>query len=199
MLLTPLLARLGRRAGLRARKAAAMEDGIGDPGPIEAGRTIVIGHGRVGRIVCDVLQKQCRSFIAIDRDPDEVTRSRGAGRNLVYGNATRHELLQKCGLAEAPVVVVTMHDAAAAEQVVAAIRADRPDVPIVVRARDAAHAVRLFNLGATEVVREVLEASLEIASTVLQTLGLPMGKVIAIIHDERDARKRPLREGRATE
>jgi CPA2 family monovalent cation:H+ antiporter-2 len=199
MLLTPLLARLGRRAGLRARKAAALEDGIGDPGPIEAGRTIVIGHGRVGRIVCDVLQKQGRSFIAIDRDPDEVMRGRGAGRNLVYGSATRHELLQKCGLAEAPVVVITMHDAAAAEQVVAAIRADRPDVPIVVRARDAAHAVRLFNLGATEVVREVLEASLEIASTVLQTLGLPMGKVIAIIHDERDARKRPLREGRATD
>jgi CPA2 family monovalent cation:H+ antiporter-2 len=199
MLLTPYLARLGRLAGLRARKAAALDDGYGDPGPIEAGRTIVIGHGRVGRIICDVLQKQGRSFIAIELDPDEVSRARANGRNLVYGNAARHEFLQKCGLAEAPVVVVTMHDPAAAERVVAAVRAERADVPVIVRARDAAHAVRLLKLGATDVVREVLEASLEIASTVLQTLGLPVGKVIAIIHDERDARKKPLREGRATE
>jgi CPA2 family monovalent cation:H+ antiporter-2 len=199
MLLTPFLARLGRTAGVRARKAAAIDDGYGDPGPIEAGRVIVVGHGRVGRILCDVLQKQGRSFIAIERDPDEVTRGRETGRNLVYGNATRREFLLKCGLAEAPAVVVTMHDPAAAEHVVAAVRAERADVPVIVRARDAAHAVRLFKLGATEVVREVLEASLEIASTVLQTLGLPVGKVIAIIHDERDARKKPLREGRATE
>ena len=70
---------------------------------------------------------------------------------------------------------------------------------MIVRARDAEHAVRLFKLGATDVVREVLEASFEIASTVLQTLGTPVGKVIAIIHDERDVRKKQVREGRATE
>jgi CPA2 family monovalent cation:H+ antiporter-2 len=199
MLLTPYLARLGRKAGSRARNAAAIDDGYGDPGPIEPGRVIVIGHGRVGRIICDVLQQQGRSFIAIELDPDEVARARTAGRKLVYGNAARREFLLKCGLAEAPAVVITMHDPTAAEHVVTAVRAERADVPVIVRARDAAHAVRLFKLGATEVVREVLEASLEIASTVLQTLGLPVGEVIAIVHDERDARKKPLREGRATE
>ena len=199
MFLTPFLAKLGSHAGKRARRAAAINHGYDEPGPIEAGRTIVIGYGRVGRIICDILSKQNKPFIVIERDPDIVAKGRKAGRDLVYGDATLRAFLRKCGLAEAPAVVVTMHDPIAAEYSVAAIRAERADVPVIVRARDAQHAVRLFALGANEVVREVLEASFEIASTVLQTLGVPVGKVVAIIHDERDLRKKPLREGVITD
>jgi len=199
MMLTPFLARLGKHAGVKARQVAAITAGYDEPGPVEPGRTIVIGYGRVGGILCDILDKQQKPFIAIECDPDVVRKGRTAGRNLVYGDATLRAFLRKCGLAEAPAVVVTMHDPAAAERAVAAVRAERADIPVIVRARDAEHAVRLFKLGASEVVREVLEASFEIASNVLQTLGLPVGKVIAIIHDERDIRKKPLREGRATD
>ncbi|PYE99047.1 Kef-type potassium/proton antiporter (CPA2 family) [Rhodopseudomonas faecalis] len=199
MFLTPFLAKLGAHAGVRARRAAAINHGYDEPGPIEPGRTIVIGYGRVGRIICDILSKQNKPFIVIERDPDIVAKGRKAGRDLVYGDATLRAFLRKCGLAEAPAVVVTMHDPIAAEYSVAAIRAERADVPVIVRARDAQHAVRLFALGANEVVREVLEASFEIASTVLQTLGVPVGKVVAIIHDERDLRKKPLREGVITD
>ena len=199
MFLTPFLAKLGSHAGKRARRAAAINHGFDEPGPIEPGRTIVIGYGRVGRIICDILSKQNKPFIVIERDPDIVAKGRKAGRDLVYGDATLRAFLRKCGLAEAPAVVVTMHDPIAAEYSVAAIRAERADVPVIVRARDAQHAIRLFALGANEVVREVLEASFEIASTVLQTLGVPVGKVVAIIHDERDLRKKPLREGVITD
>jgi CPA2 family monovalent cation:H+ antiporter-2 len=199
MFLTPFLAKLGAHAGVRARRAAAINHGYDEPGPIEPGRTIVIGYGRVGRIICDILSKQDKPFIVIERDPDIVAKGRKAGRDLVYGDATLRAFLRKCGLAEAPAVVVTMHDPIAAEYSVAAIRAERADVPVIVRARDAQHAVRLFALGANDVVREVLEASFEIASTVLQTLGVPVGKVVAIIHDERDLRKKPLREGVITD
>ncbi|TAH67910.1 MAG: potassium transporter TrkA [Rhodopseudomonas palustris] len=199
MFLTPFLAKLGAHAGKRARRAAAINHGFDEPGPVEAGRTIVIGYGRVGRIICDILSKQNKPFIVIERDPDIVAKGRKAGRDLVYGDATLRAFLRKCGLAEAPAVVVTMHDPIAAEYSVAAIRAERADVPVIVRARDAQHAVRLFALGANEVVREVLEASFEIASTVLQNLGVPVGKVVAIIHEERDLRKKPLREGVITD
>ncbi|NVN84627.1 MAG: cation:proton antiporter [Rhodopseudomonas sp.] len=199
MLLTPYLARLGRKAGARVRNASLVERGYGDPGPVAAGRSIVVGHGRVGRIVCDILHKQGQPFLAIEIDADLVSQARKAGRPLVYGDAAQRAFLRKCGVAEAPALVVTMHDAVAAEHVVAAARAERADIPVIVRARDAEHAVRLFRLGASDVVREVLEASFEIASTVLQTLGLPVGKVIAIIHDERDIRKKQVREGRAAE
>ncbi|WP_022719667.1 cation:proton antiporter [Rhodopseudomonas sp. B29] len=195
MLLTPYLARLSRKAGKRVRKVTAEALGHTDPGPAEPSRIIVVGYGRVGRILGDILNKQGKAFIAIDVDPEAVARSRKAGHNVVYGDATQRAFLRLCGLAETPALVVTMHDAVAAENVVAAARAERPDLPVIVRARDAAHAVRLFKLGASDVVREVLEASFEIASTVLQTLGMPVGKVIAVIHDERDARKKQVREG----
>jgi len=198
MLLTPYLARLSRKASKQVHKVTAMADGHADPGPPEDGRIIVVGYGRVGRILGDILKKQDKPFIGIEIDPDAVRKARRAGHNLVYGDATQRAFLRKCGLAEATALVVTMHDASAAEHVVAAARAERRDIPVIVRARDAEHAVRLFKLGATDVVREVLEASFEIASTVLQTVGMPVGKVIAIIHDERDARKKQIREGMAT-
>jgi monovalent cation:H+ antiporter-2, CPA2 family len=199
MMLTPYLARLSRKAGKRARKASAIAAGHDDPGPAEAPRIIVVGYGRVGRILGDILNKQGQPFIGVEIDPEAVRKARKAGRNLVYGDATQRAFLRKCGIADAPALVVTMHDAVAAEHVVAAARAERADIPVIVRARDAEHAVRLFKLGATDVVREVLEASFEIASTVLQTLGTPVGKTIAIIHDERDARKKQVREGLAAD
>ncbi|ABD08428.1 Sodium/hydrogen exchanger [Rhodopseudomonas palustris HaA2] len=199
MLLTPFLARLSRKASKRVHNATALADGHGDPRPAEAGGIIIVGYGRVGRILGDILTKQDKAFIGIEIDPDAVRKARRAGHNLVYGDATQRAFLRKCGLADATALVVTMHDANAAEHVVAAARAERPDLPVIVRARDAAHAMRLFKLGATDVVREVLEASFEIASTVLQTVGMPVGKVIAVIHDERDARKKQVREGMTSE
>uniref|UniRef100_UPI003B3A1D09 cation:proton antiporter domain-containing protein n=1 Tax=Rhodopseudomonas sp. TaxID=1078 RepID=UPI003B3A1D09 len=171
MMLTPYLARLSRKASTRVRNASALAAGHADPGPAVEGRIIVVGYGRVGRILGDILNKQEKPFIGIEIDPEAVVRARRAGHNLVYGDATQRAFLRKCGLAEAPALVVTMHDATAAEHVVAAARAERPDLPVIVRARDAEHARRLFKLGATDVIREVLEASFEIASTVLQTLG----------------------------
>ena len=144
MLLTPFLARLGRQAGRQARRVAAMADGHGEPAPAEVGRTIVVGYGRVGRLVCELIEGEGRAFIATDRNADIVASGRKAGQPVVYGDATRREFLRKCGLADAPAVVVTMDDPDAAEHVVAAVRAERADVPVVARARDAAHAVRLF-------------------------------------------------------
>lgn len=198
MLLTPLLARLGRRAGQHMRHAEALSDNYDDPGPIKPGRCIVVGYGRVGRLICDILQKEGLDCIVIDRDADVVAGDRGGPFNLVYGDATQREFLLRCGLAEAPAVVVTMHQTDAAEHVVTAVRAESADIPVVVRARDGEHATRLFQLGASDVVPEVLEASLELAGSVLTTLGVPAGKIVAIIHRKRDELKAPLRAGRAS-
>ncbi|MGX7744954.1 cation:proton antiporter domain-containing protein [Rhodopseudomonas parapalustris] len=199
MMLTPYLARLSRKASARARSAVAVEAGHTDPRPGDTPLIILVGYGRVGRIVGEILTKQGKPFIGIDVDAEAVARARKAGADVVYGDASQRAFLRKCGLGDTPAMVVTMHDAAAAEHVVAAARAERADLPIIVRARDADHAARLFQLGATDVIREVLEASFEIASSVLQTLGIPAGKVIAAIHDERDTRKKQVREGVAAD
>ncbi len=90
------------------------------------------------------------------------------------------------GLARARALVVTMDAPLAAEQVVTAAHAMRPDITIVARARDAVHATQLYQLGVTDAIPETIEASLQLAEALLVDIGVPMGYVIASIHEKRD-------------
>jgi CPA2 family monovalent cation:H+ antiporter-2 len=78
---------------------------------------------------------------------------------------------------------------------VAAARAERPDLTIVARARDARHATALYDLGVNDAVPENFEASLQLSEAVLVDIGVPMGLVIASIHERRDEFRRVLRGG----
>jgi CPA2 family monovalent cation:H+ antiporter-2 len=198
MLLTPALASIGRSAGRRVRHVAADAGGFGEAPPAAAGVTLVIGYGRVGRLVAGMLSDAGEPFLAVDRNADVIAAERRADRRLVYGDASRREFLTRCGLAEARAVVVTMDDPVAAEHVVAAVRAERSDLPLIVRARDAAHAERLFRLGATDVVPETVEASLDLASTTLKTLGGAHADVDGAIAAKRAALMAPLRAAAAS-
>lgn len=193
MLLTPLLARLARHAGQTASRVEEERQAPDETLPADKGRTIVVGYGRVGRLVSDILGREGRDFLTIARDAVAVRRGRASGHDVVYGDATRREFLRKCGLDTAGAVIVTIHDAATAEAVTEAVRAERPDVPIVVRACDPDHAKRLMKLGATEVVPEVLETALELAGATLQALGQPRSEVADIVHQRRQAMRAPLR------
>lgn len=98
----------------------------------------------------------------------------------------------RCGLADAPALVVTMDNPEGAEAIVAVARELRPDLTIVARARDARHAQRLYDLGATDAVPETVEASLQLSEAVLVEIGVPMGLVIASIHERRDEFRKSL-------
>jgi CPA2 family monovalent cation:H+ antiporter-2 len=147
---------------------------------------LVVGYGRVGRLVGEMLDRHDFAWVAIDRDSRAVEAARRAGHEVYYGDASRPELLQRLGLETAPGVVLTTDDADAAEAVTAEIKRLRPEVVLVARARDARHAKRLYALGATDAVPETIEASLQLSEAVLVDLGVPMGPVIASIHDKRD-------------
>lgn len=195
MFLIPGLAALGQRLG---RKGAAPPVGEAPPGPPDrvgpepAGQVLVIGHGRVGKLVGDMLGRHDLPWIAIERDARLVEQGRRDGLRIYYGDASRVELLERCGLATARAVVVTMDAPEAAEAVVAAARGARPDLAIVARARDARHAARLYELGATDAVPETIEASLQLSEAVLVDIGVPMGLVIASIHERRDEYRKKL-------
>ena len=105
---------------------------------------------------------------------------------MFFGDASRTELLRRCGLDSALAVVVTMDSPEGAEAVVATARSVRTDLIIVARARDARQAKRLYELGATDAVPETIEASLQLSEAVLVEIGIPMGLVIASIHERRD-------------
>ena len=125
-------------------------------------------------------------WVAVDRNPQEAEAGRRAGQQVFFGDAARGEFLRRLGLAGARALVVTMDAPEAVEAVVAAARQLRPDLTIVARARDSRHAQRLYEAGATDVVPETVEASLQLSEAVLVDIGVPMGLVIASIHERRD-------------
>ncbi|PHY19007.1 cation:proton antiporter [Caulobacter sp. BP25] len=195
MFLIPGMAALGQRLGRKGAPPPVSETPVGEPdrlGPEPTGQVLVIGYGRVGKLVSDMLDRHDLPWIAIERDARLVEQGRRDGRRIYYGDASRVELLERCGLATAKAVVVTMDAPEAAEAVVAAARGARPDLAIVARARDARHAARLYELGATDAVPETIEASLQLSEAVLVDIGVPMGLVIASIHERRDEYRKKL-------
>ena len=160
-------------------------------------RVIVVGHGRVGQLVCDLLDKHEIAYLATDKDVALVERWRGLGRPIYYGDASNPIYLRRCGIDEATGVIVTI-DTAVVDDVVRAVRARRPDVMIVARAHDAQHARHLYTLRVTDTVPETIEASLQLAESALVGLGVPMGLVIASIHERRETVRQELQAAAGT-
>ena len=102
---------------------------------------------------------------------------------------TQIELLRRLHLETARALVVTLDDPVAAGALVAGARTERADLLIVARARDARHAAHLYRIGASHAVPETIEASLQLSEAVLVDIGVPMGSVIASVHEERDAQQ----------
>ena len=187
MVAIPGLARVGRRLSRRlAQRRPAEPEAAVPPPPEEAGRVIVAGFGRVGRLVAEMLERHKVPYLALDMDPARVAAERRAGKPVYYGDGSQPEFLRACGIERARGLVVTLDVPSAIEAVVAAARALRPDLTIVARARDARHASALYDLGVDDAVPETIEASLQLSEAVLVDIGVPMGLVIASIHERRD-------------
>jgi monovalent cation:H+ antiporter-2, CPA2 family len=185
MLAIPPLARLGALidAKPRQRPDAPLEEA---PPESEERRVIIVGYGRVGALIGDMLDIHQVPFVAVDSDARLVTRARDAGKPVYYGDASRPDYLRRCGIESVRAVVVTMDSPRANEMVVETTRRLRRDVTLVARARDADHARALYELGVSDAVPETIEASLQLSEAVLVEIGVPMGFVIASIHKKRD-------------
>ncbi|CAG0978026.1 Glutathione-regulated potassium-efflux system protein KefC [Burkholderiales bacterium] len=149
---------------------------------------IVCGYGRSGQNLARLLDAEEIAYVALDNDPHRVREASGAGASVVYGDAGRRETLMAAGLAKARAVVVTFADVPLALKILHQVQTLRPDVPIVVRTVDDTELDRLLKAGATEVVPEVLEGSLMLASHSLLLLGVPLNRVLARIRAIREER-----------
>jgi monovalent cation:H+ antiporter-2, CPA2 family len=195
MALIPLLALAARRITERLEKHKGVDPELAvAPPPGNSGHAIVIGHGRVGQIVCGMLERHRFPFVATDKDPAAISHFRRRGRQIYFGDASNLAFLKSCGLMDAAAVIVTIHTQAAIDEIVEAVRSLRPDMLIVSRARDAEHARHLYAVGVTDAVPETIEASLQLSEAALVGLGLPTGPVIASIHEQRDEFRRELQE-----
>ena len=194
MALIPLLSHLARRFASRLRAAGAAPSELMMRPTGRQRHAIIVGYGRVGKVVCALLKEHGIPYIAADSDASTVTHDRRDGHDVYYGDAADPKFLEICGLANAAGVIITIHTQHLIDDIVEHVRAMRPDVLIVSRARDADHARHLYRLGATDAVPEAIEASLQLSEAALVGLGLATGPVIASIHEKRDEIRRGLQQ-----
>jgi CPA2 family monovalent cation:H+ antiporter-2 len=190
----PALAAVGQKLSRQMKKPdESVPEALAEMDAL-AGQVLVVGYGRVGRLVGEMLSRHDVPFVAVDSDPTLVSRVRGDGQAIYFGDAAREEFLKRCGIETAKALVVTMDAPGKVDEVVKAARTLRPDLTIVARARDSRHAAKLYRLGVTDAVPETTEASLQLAENTLVDIGVPMGLVIASIHEKRDEYRRLFQE-----
>jgi len=149
---------------------------------------VVCGYGRSGQNLARLLEKEAIPFIALDVDPQRIREAAAAGESVVFGDAARREVLVAAGLQRAKAVAVTYSDTASALKILAHVQEMRPGLPVVVRTVDDTDIERLKAAGAAEVVAEIMEGSLMLASTALMLMGVPLNRVLARIRQTREQR-----------
>jgi CPA2 family monovalent cation:H+ antiporter-2 len=167
---TPLLAKIGRAAGSRFAGRSMADQMDASLETAELGQVVILGFGRVGQMVADMLDAHGKDYLAIDSDVDAVAASR----------------MERLRDREPSAFILTMDNPVLVNRLAKQLRRAFPDLPIIARARDTAHAAELYKSGVTDAVPETLEASLQLSEAALVDLGVPMGPVIASIHEKRD-------------
>jgi len=152
------------------------------------GHVIVCGFGRTGQNLARLLEQEALEFIALDLDPQRIREAAIAGESVVFGDAGRREVLMAAGLMRAAGVVITYADTHSALRILGHVHEARPDLPVVVRTIDDTDIEVLKAAGAAEVVAEIMEGSLMLASHALMLLGIPLHRVLKRIRTTREQR-----------
>jgi CPA2 family monovalent cation:H+ antiporter-2 len=149
---------------------------------------VVCGYGRSGQNLARLLEKESIPFIALDLDPERIREATIAGENVVFGDAARREVLMAAGLLRAKALAITYSDTSSALRILGHVQDLRPGLPVVVRTLDDTDIDRLKAAGAAEVVAEIMEGSLMLASTALMLMGVPLNRVLRRIREMREQR-----------
>ena len=181
---TPLLAEAGNRLAKMIERRSSTEETASLPADGKA-RVLIIGFGRVGRLVAQMLETHKRPYLAIDADADTIKAARERGYSATFGDIARPGMIDLLQVEKASAIVLTMDDPVQEVRITKRLRSQFPDLTIIARARDPNHAAQLYRAGATDAVPETVESSLQLSEAVLVDLGLAMGPVIASIHDKR--------------
>ncbi|MFC5549417.1 cation:proton antiporter [Massilia aerilata] len=188
LFLTPLLARIGKGIGERAESQAREQETQQAQGELEdaRGRVVIAGFGRVGQQLAKLLASQGIPYVAFENNAKLVSELHAKGVPVYFGNASRPELLRRVHADEAPAIVLTMDHPSSALHAVRGIRREFPHARLFARSRDEKHARALKLAGASVVVPETLEASLQLSAFVLEAMGLDERLVDGIVDRERD-------------
>jgi CPA2 family monovalent cation:H+ antiporter-2 len=154
---------------------------------------IVAGFGRSGQSLATLLSEENIEYHALDLDPERVQEAQAAGRQVSYGDAARRESLIAAGIYRASAVVITYASTPSALKVLHLVHELAPTLPVIVRSHDDTDLDRLKAAGAAEVVPELMEGSLMLASHALIMLGVPLRRVVHRVQAAREERYASLR------
>jgi CPA2 family monovalent cation:H+ antiporter-2 len=182
---TPLLAKLGRLAGSQVgrQELSGQIDAALDAAVV--GQAMILGFGRVGRIVADMLEIHGKDYLAVEADVDAAAAAKKEGYDVLFGDVAHPELIERVRKREPSAFILTMDNPVLVRRLTRQLRNAFPELPIIARARDPSHAAELYKAGVTDAVPETLEASLQLSEAALVDLGVAMGPVIASIHEKR--------------
>ncbi len=148
---------------------------------------VIIGYGRVGKHMVDVLEKLSVPMLVIEADAERITSLNERGVPTLYGDASNSEVMTHAHLDHARVLVVTIPDETSAQLIVTAAKDINPDLPIIARTTTEEGIDRLAQLGAQDVIHPELEGGLEIVRHALLKLDFPVQEIIrymdAVRHD----------------
>ncbi|MHC8295497.1 cation:proton antiporter [Pseudomonas sp. LB3P58] len=180
MLVTPLLLRAAPRIATRLHRKPNEEAKLEEISALNAdlhNHVVICGYGRVGQSIGRALRNAQQPYIALDNDPVRVQEAAVGESCVHYGDSRRGELLVAIGLERARLLVIAVDQSDIALLILKEARRLNATVPILVRTRDDSQLAELKAAGASEVVPELLESSLMLASHALIMLGLPAYQV----------------------
>ncbi|MEK9720069.1 MAG: NAD-binding protein, partial [Quisquiliibacterium sp.] len=193
MIGSPLLIEQANRIALRLSSQEWLQrslqlQSIASQSLARANHVIVCGYGRCGQALAHIFEAEKLPFIALDLDPDRVQAAAATGESVVFGDSARRETLLAAGLHRASALAITFDDTATALRILHLVRDLAPGLPVLVRTAHEADIDRLRAAGATEVVPEIVEGSLMLASHALALVGVPLARVLRRVQKVRESR-----------
>lgn len=193
MVIAPFIIQYNGRIARKLAKSYIMnmsknDEALEDVGKKLDGHVILCGYGRSGQYLGRFLKEEGIPFIALDIDPTRVHEAAVAGEHVMYGDASRSAVLEAAGAANAKALIVSYSDMRSSMKILHLTQESYPALPVVVRTTDETHMEAFRAAGATEVVPEVLEGSLMLASHALVILGVPLNRVVKRIRLFREER-----------
>jgi len=193
MVIAPFLIQYNGRIARRlvssyTRNSGQVVQDIDDVGKHLHNHVIICGYGRSGQYLGRFLREENIPYVALDIDPSRVLEAATAGENVMFGDAARRVVLEAAGGARAKALVISYADNRAAMKILHIVQEKYPQLPVIVRTVDDTNMEALRAAGATEVVPEILEGSLMLASHALMLLGVPLNRVVKRIRLFREER-----------
>jgi CPA2 family monovalent cation:H+ antiporter-2 len=193
MVIAPVLIQYNGRIARRlvssyTRNSGQIVQDIDDVGKHLHDHVIICGYGRSGQYLGRFLREENIPYVALDIDPSRVLEAAAAGENVMFGDAARRVVLEAAGGARAKALVISYADNRAAMKILHIVQETYPQLPVIVRTVDDSNMETLRAAGAAEVVPEILEGSLMLASHALMLLGVPLNRVVKRIRLFREER-----------